>query len=177
MAYKESIQNLLISLKKAGFSRGDLEARLGLAPNSIDQTLSRGGTKRLFTSLTILNDQILNNSISEEQTTGRLNEPKNEGKWHDKYIQNLEVQNEFLRRNFETSLTTILKKQDQSGKQMATVLYYTALAAHGGDHQKAIRVLAEVSNDQPVSWSGVGEGGSLQKEDKPGSGGRQKKKV
>lgn len=65
---KENIKNLLLSLKERGYDRGKIEKELGLAENSIDQNLARGGTKKLLTSLTLLHNSILQKATSKDVT-------------------------------------------------------------------------------------------------------------
>ncbi len=62
MDLKESIKKQLVSLKEAGYDRAKIEHELGLAENSIDQNLARGGTQKLFTSLKLLSDTVLHNA-------------------------------------------------------------------------------------------------------------------
>jgi hypothetical protein len=63
MDLKENIKKQLLILKDVGYDRAKIEKELGLAANSIDQNLARGGTQKLFTSLKLLSDNILQNSI------------------------------------------------------------------------------------------------------------------
>jgi hypothetical protein len=65
MELKQTIEDILKSLKERGFSRGKIEQELGLAENSINQNLSRGGTKKMLTSLKLLNSRVLQNATSE----------------------------------------------------------------------------------------------------------------
>lgn len=62
---KENIKKLLLFLKEKGYDRRRIEQELGLAENSIDQNLARGGTKKLETSLDLLKKSILQNAIFE----------------------------------------------------------------------------------------------------------------
>lgn len=59
MDYKEPIENLLISLKKYDYDRRRIEQELGYGENYIDQAISRGGNRKLFHSLELLQKTIL----------------------------------------------------------------------------------------------------------------------
>lgn len=73
-----------------------------------------------------------------------------------KLIEVLEEQNAFLRRNFETSLTTILEVQQQAGNQLGALTWYSALVANGRDEKKAAADLSEIHNNI-ASFEGVGD--------------------
>lgn len=68
MDYKKEIQNLLEFLKKLGHSRNEIETKLGLASNSITQTLSRNGSERMYREILLFKEwAVLNNSTSKGQ--------------------------------------------------------------------------------------------------------------
>lgn len=61
-------------------------------------------------------------------------------------IQVLKEQNEFLRRNFETSLVSIVEGQQQTGVQLKALSWFSALAAAGGDEKKAQESILAINN-------------------------------
>jgi hypothetical protein len=76
-------------------------------------------------------------------------------------IQVLKEQNEFLRRNFETSLITIVESQAQAGVQLKTLSWFSVLQASGGDSEKAEKMMAEINN-RIAAYEGVeNEGDNL----------------
>lgn len=95
MEFKEPIKKLIISLKEGGYDRRKIEQELGLAENSIDQSLSRGGTRKLYTSLKLLADNVLKNATSDPDYEVTLND-KQGGKVHLKAIYLLSESNKNL---------------------------------------------------------------------------------
>jgi len=92
----------------------------------------------------------------------------------DKLIQALEVQNEFLRRNFETSLKVLVEGQRQAEEQVSVMTYYSILALNGGDREKALAVIGELNNGS-IASGGVNVGaGKSQTEGKTHTSGKQK---
>lgn len=67
----------------------------------------------------------------------------------------LEVQNEFLRRNFETSLVTIAETQHASHSTLKALSWYQAVVASGGDEGKAEEVLVKMNN-KAAWYAGIG---------------------
>lgn len=76
MELKESIQLLLKQLKNAGLSRAEIAKKIGMAEHGITQSLSRGGSEKLYISLKLLSDNVLNNSTSENEERGTFAEEK-----------------------------------------------------------------------------------------------------
>lgn len=58
----------------------------------------------------------------------------------------LEVQNDFLRRNFEVSLNSIAEGQHASFAQLRALGWYQAVLANDGDEKKAEAAIAAMSN-------------------------------
>jgi hypothetical protein len=58
----------------------------------------------------------------------------------------LEVQNDFLRRNFETSLNTIAENQYAANSQLRALSWYNALVASGGNEKKAEAEVVKMNN-------------------------------
>lgn len=81
----------------------------------------------------------------------------------------LEVQNDFLRRNFEISLNSIAEGQQASFAQLRAMGWYQALVANGGDEKKAEAAMAAMSSK--AAWFG----GIASQEDKIGEGGNSRK--
>lgn len=175
MNYKEEIEILLISLKEAGLGRAAVEEKLKLSPNAITQALSRGGNKKLYASVKLLADSFLRNAINEVAKNEAQGGQNSAGTVPaSKLIAVLEEQNAFLRRNFETSLTTILEVQQQAGNQLGALTWYSALVANGRDEKKAAADLSEIHNNI-ASFEGVGdEDDSSQTNDKKRTSAKRK---
>jgi transcriptional regulator with XRE-family HTH domain len=89
-------------------------------------------------------------------------------------IEVLKEQNEFLRRNFETSLNAIKEGQDQVGVQLKSLSWFSILQAAGGDQQKAEKMLLELNNRIAAYEGEGGEGGSQNTTGKRHTSGRRK---
>lgn len=88
---------------------------------------------------------------------------KREGRFASLYIESLqeqkrilEVQNDFLRRNFETSLNSIAETQHAAHSQLKALSWYQALVSTGGDETKAEEALVRMNN-KAAWYAGVGE--------------------
>lgn len=71
----------------------------------------------------------------------------------------LEVQNDFLRRNFETSLNSIAEGQLVANSQLKALGWYNAVVATGGDEKKAQEELVRINN-KAAFYAGVDGKGS-----------------
>lgn len=65
MNFKTEIENVLGLLKSKGHDRGRIEAKLGYAANSIDQSLARGGTQKLLRVIELYRDYVLLNATDD----------------------------------------------------------------------------------------------------------------
>lgn len=63
MEYKKQIEEVLDSLKAAGFDRAQIEEDMGYSENYIDQTLSKGGNKKFLKAMVIYRMAMLQNPI------------------------------------------------------------------------------------------------------------------
>lgn len=71
---RAEMEKILDQLKKNGWTRGAIEKRLNYSENYIDQQLSRGNNKRFLKALIDLNEQILQNTTSTQQTGDKVDE-------------------------------------------------------------------------------------------------------
>lgn len=69
---KQEIEDILKILKDNGHGRRKIEAYLGYKPKTIDQLLSRGGNGRLLNGIQRYKSEVLNKSISENNTVDDL---------------------------------------------------------------------------------------------------------
>jgi phage repressor protein C with HTH and peptisase S24 domain len=67
MEFKKQIESVLYALKKKGYSRSEIEAKLDYAENYIDQVLAKGGNKRFLSAITNLNERLLPKAITQKQ--------------------------------------------------------------------------------------------------------------
>jgi transcriptional regulator with XRE-family HTH domain len=89
-------------------------------------------------------------------------------------IQVLKEQNEFLRRNFETSLITIMESQALAGVQLKSLSWFSVLQASGGDSEKAEKMMTEINN-RIAAYEGIeNEGGNLNRAGKRYTSGKGK---
>lgn len=65
MDYKKQIEEVLDSLKAAGFDRGKIEEDMDYSVNYIDQVLSKGGNKKFLKAMIIYRMAMLQNPISK----------------------------------------------------------------------------------------------------------------
>jgi hypothetical protein len=65
MVYKKQIEEVLDSLKAAGFDRGKIEEDMDYSVNYIDQVLSKGGNKKFLKAMLIYRMAMLQNPISK----------------------------------------------------------------------------------------------------------------
>lgn len=63
MEIKKEIEEVLDSLKAAGFDRGRIEEDMGYSENYIDQTLSKGGNKKFLRAMIYYRMAMLQNPI------------------------------------------------------------------------------------------------------------------
>lgn len=69
MDYKKQIEEVLESLKMAGFDRGKIESDMEYSVNYIDQVLAKGGNKKFLKAMIIYRMAMLQNPISENNTS------------------------------------------------------------------------------------------------------------
>lgn len=65
MDYKKQIEEVLDSLKAAGFDRGKIEEDMDYSVNYIDQVLSKGGNKKFLKAMIIYRMAMLQNPIAK----------------------------------------------------------------------------------------------------------------
>lgn len=129
MDLKETIEDVLKSLKEKDYSRGKIEKELGLGENSIDQNLSRGGTKKMLSRLKLLDNQVLQNAtpsrddllttlvqelVTLSRTTNRILNQQTQDladkiKKIDSNLSLVSAQGEILKVDIESSRTVMLK--------------------------------------------------------------------
>lgn len=91
-------------------------------------------------------------------------------------IEVLKQQNEFLRRNFETSLITILVGQKQIGAQIKGLTWYHASAVNKGDQDGIEKDLLE-TNNMIAAYQGAGvEGDNSETGNTKSIGGKRQSK-
>jgi hypothetical protein len=73
MSIKKEIELLLESLKKIGIERGEIEEAIGYSENYIDQTLSRGGNKKVLGAIKLY-AQVLQKTIRRHKSNSMVNE-------------------------------------------------------------------------------------------------------
>lgn len=83
MNYKEDIEKVLKSLKDLGHDRGMIEEKLGYSINAIDQSLSRGGSKKIYQGILLYQENVLNNSTPATSYQKHRNNLKNHQKPND----------------------------------------------------------------------------------------------
>lgn len=66
MDYSKEIKKVLSELNSRGHSRDAIEEKLGYATNAIDQSLARGGSKKILRSLQLYLELVLKNSTLDE---------------------------------------------------------------------------------------------------------------
>lgn len=179
MNYKEETDKLLKSLKGAGYERSAIEEKLSLSRNAISQAQSRGGNRKLYSSIKVLSDSILrnaNNLGSETQNKAQEDPQLQAGVVPAKdLIEVLKEQNAFLRRNFEVSLNAISEGQQTTRIQLKALTWYSALTANKGDQKAADRDLEGIYSKIAFFEGSENEGNNSDNENKTGSVRKQKK--
>ncbi len=152
--------------KEAGLSARELAEKLGSSISEVNIYKWEGGSIPQDPEVYIkIRDWLnletgINNQLNEDKpaygnrSADQYLKPFIESLQEQKRI--LEVQNDFLRRNFETSLNSIVVHQHAANSQLKALGWYQAFVANGGDEKKAETALAKMNN-KAAWYAGVGE--------------------
>jgi hypothetical protein len=141
------IDNIIKKVQyKTGKSLDDIAKDIGYSRPHLSKEKKKGDNEHLLQVLKTKYYNILQEVPQE--TSGTV--PAKD------LIQVLKDQNEFLRRNFELSLISIVEGQQQNGIQLKALTWYSALVANKGDQAKADQDILKIHN-RIAAYEGVGD--------------------
>jgi hypothetical protein len=147
MDFKEDILNLIESLDRHGYKRGDLEREMGYSDNSFDQAITRGGNKKLFKALSFVNKLVLRIATLEEQvdakTGAKVSFDRTLSSWKPNVKSDVDSQTEL--RMLAVNLETVRLRQMEILAEIKGGLKYRAEVDAKGDQVKLKASLAKVS--------------------------------
>lgn len=144
MDYKKEIEEVLLSLKEAGFDRATIEEDMGYSENYIDQTLSKGGNRKFLKAMIIYRRAMLQNAT-------QVNEPNKQSPERDKLLE----EKESRRKDFErwAELSRQDKEKAENEKDRLLNLIETNLTKLLEVSLKLSSNLTEVKQDTSLGLS------------------------
>lgn len=136
MNYKEEILELLKHLKEAGIGRAQIEHDFEYAENFIDQTLARGGNKKILAALKIYCKAVLQKDIEQKKAGTAFSGVPAQNPGINDVLSSLG--------SISRGLDRVLNQQTLTRAEVRAYGQYQVSKDAGGNQEQIVKIMAQI---------------------------------